>query len=121
MTYNQAIEKLGNKEQKKIANNTYLVRRNDGAVAVRLYATDILTFRPDRTVVLETNGWRSVTTKARLNDYMPVYRIVQIKGAWYYGPYDADVREGDVIHEVSGNIVRENGAIVGLQLRKGVK
>lgn len=117
MTFSQAIEQLGNREQKKIANNTYLVRRNDGAVAIRLHATDILTFRPDGTVVLRTNGWRSVTTKARLNDYLPCYAICQIKGVWFYGPFTAEVEEGDVIDK-AGNILRESGAIVGLQPRK---
>jgi len=113
MTYNQAIEKLGNREQKKIANNTYLCRRQDGAVAVRLHATDILTFRPDGSVVLTTGGWRSVTTKARLNAYCPIGRgIGQRAGVWYHGSTKVEMMEGDRINEATGAVWRTDGTVV---------
>lgn len=114
MTYNQAIEKLGNREQKKIANNTYLVRRNDGTVAIRLHATDILTFRPDGTVVLRTNGWRSITTKARLNEYLGWgVGITQKDYTWYWTipgvcPTRVEVQEGDIVAP-DGRVMHADG------------
>lgn len=110
MTYSQAIEQLGNREQKKIANNTYLVRRNDGAVAIRLHATDILTFRPDGSVVVKTNGWTSVTTKARINEYLPLRGIFQRAGAWFWSVRGNETKptefcELDIV-TIDGEIVR---------------
>src|SRR6185295_6512154 len=35
------------KNQRKLENNTYLIRNCDGSISVRLHATDILTFYPD--------------------------------------------------------------------------
>lgn len=109
MNYNKAIEILGSREQKKIGNNTYLVNRGNGEVAIRLHATDILTFRPDGKVVIRTNGWRSVTTKARINEYCPFSGISQKRGVWYYGSTKVEVMEGDIVDAVTGAVARKDG------------
>jgi hypothetical protein len=68
---------------KKIANNTTLRRKNDGSIAVRLHETDIITFTKGGKTTLDTGGWASVTTKERMNRYMPGNaRIAQKKGQW---------------------------------------
>jgi hypothetical protein len=59
------------------------------AIAIRLHLTDILTFNPDGSVVANSGGWKTVTTKARLNDYLPSgYGISQSKGVWYWTQYN---------------------------------
>ena len=59
---------------RKIANNTYL-KRLDGkegyVLAVLFHQTYILKFFPDGEIDIDTGGWNTVTTKARLNDYFP--------------------------------------------------
>lgn len=113
MTYAQAINQLGNRDQKKIGNNTWLVKRNDGEVAIRLHATDILTFRPNGDVVVKTNGWTSVTTKARINEHLPrtaARGIFQKAGAWFWTPLSheskpIEFRELDIV-TIDGEIVR---------------
>ena len=68
---------------KKIANNTYLVERDEG-VAVRLHKTDIVLFKMNGSVVLNSNGWRTITTKKRMNSYLPSWiGVYQLKGKWY--------------------------------------
>lgn len=110
MNYNKAIETLGNRDQKKIGNNTYLVKRNGGEVAIRLHATDILTFRPDGSVVVKTNGWQTVITKARINEHLPMRGIFQRSGAWYWTPRGNETKptkfaELDIL-TIDGEIVR---------------
>lgn len=86
MTKQTLEEKLQgrNRNGRKIANNTYAERRGD-AIAIRLHSTDILTFNPDGSVVANSGGWRTVTTKARLNEYLPFgYGIYQNRGNWYW-------------------------------------
>jgi len=66
MTFTQAREKLGNRTSRKVANNTYLVDLG-GYIGLRLHGTIIVSYHPDQTKVF-TGGWRTVTTKARINE-----------------------------------------------------
>lgn len=82
-------------QSRKVANNTYLVRRGDD-IAVKLHATDVVTFHPDGTLTLNSGGWFTVTTKERINRYLPSgICLSQIKGRWYlvypgHAEYDAN-------------------------------
>ncbi len=78
-------------QSRKIANNTYAERCGDD-IAIRLHATDVVTFHRDGTRTLNTGGWYTVTTKARINDYLPggVF-LSSVKGRWFLGFYGQDV------------------------------
>lgn len=70
------------KDSRRIANNTFLVPR-DNDVAVKLHNTDVLTFCADGRIILNTGGWRTVTTKARINEYLPSgWRVYSERGKW---------------------------------------
>lgn len=66
-----------NRESRKVGNNTYLKRRGDDTIAVRLHDTDVVTYHRNGDIVLDTGGWMTVTTKDRINSFIP------------YGEYDA--------------------------------
>lgn len=68
-------------ESRKIDNNTYAERRGAEKIAVRLHATDIVTFSRAGLVTLSTGGWFTVTTKDRINKFGNV-RIHSDKGRW---------------------------------------
>jgi len=70
------------KNSKFIANNTLRINYNDGSSAIRFHNTDIITFRTDNKIVLNSGGYRTVTTKERINKFAPV-RLYQNKGLWY--------------------------------------
>lgn len=72
MDYQTANAQLRGRDRRKIANNTFLVRRSSNAIALRLHATDVLTFHEDGRVVYDSGGWLTVTTKARMNAYGPL-------------------------------------------------
>jgi hypothetical protein len=57
----------------KLSHNTY-VREDGDAIVVKFHATDIIRISPDGTVTLDTGGWRSVTTKQRMNAVLSNYR-----------------------------------------------
>jgi hypothetical protein len=106
MTYATADATLGSRDRRKVANNTYLERRDEQTIALRLHATDVVTFRPG-TITLDSGGWRTVTTKNRINYALPVYSD---KGTWYVGGYpDHDNR---VVY-VDGITFTEAGSLVG--------
>lgn len=106
---------LGNRDEKKIANNTLAVRltvvyRDDikdeitfpgrdaspardihgaiNAIGVILHSTRIITFYENGGFMLNSGGWQTVTTKQRLNQFMPDgWRISQEDYEWtVHGP-----------------------------------
>lgn len=87
MNYRAADQKLQgrNRAGRKLANNTYLERRDGDTIAVRLHETDVVTFRPNGDTVLNSGGWRTLTTKDRINEFgMPTGQVLlQTKGVWH--------------------------------------
>lgn len=86
-TFTQAEEFLAKgrkKTERKLENNTVLHRIDADTLAVRLHATDIVLIHRNGNFTLNSGGWRTVTTKARINDYSPA-RVSQTKGVWYVG------------------------------------
>lgn len=66
---------------KKVANNTRLVEVDGNKIGVRLHSTNVVVFCRDGCVVLNSGGWRTVTTKARINSYAPC-QVYQRQGQW---------------------------------------
>ena len=68
---------------KPIGNNTYVVKTDRG-FGIMYHATVIFDVNKRNRAVLNNGGWESVTTKARLNEYLPSgYYISQSKHVWY--------------------------------------
>lgn len=86
MNYKEANALLSgrNKDSKKIDNNTYLIRLDNGDIAVKLHNTNVVTYKPDGSVILDSGGWQTNTTKDRMNRYLPFGRISQSKKIWYF-------------------------------------
>jgi len=97
MTHTEAHELFGkcrNQERGyKLANNTRIQQRGH-AFAIRLYETDIVMIRPDRTYRLNSGGHRTSTTKGRMNRVLPC-SVLQMNGMWYVG--DALYTDGMLI------------------------
>ena len=53
---------------KLVAKNTLLYTLADNTLVLRFHNTDILTWLPDGSRVVDTGGYNTVTTRARLND-----------------------------------------------------
>lgn len=94
LTYKEArgIMERARNGRRKLENNTWLERRTtdapkDGtyksAYAVRLHNTDVVTLHPDGSYTLNSGGWRTVTTKDRINRYAPG-NVFQSNGEWFY-------------------------------------
>src|SRR3972149_10305111 len=90
MTYSEAqaiFKTCRNPDKgKPIANNTRLIKSiiRDDAYGIKFHYTEILTITKDDEYIINTNCFRTVTTKRRLNEYLPgSIRISQKKGEWY--------------------------------------
>lgn len=87
-SYHQAAEYLSkgrNPLRRKLpGKETTLVKYNDGRIAVQYWATSIVTYYEDGTIVLNTEGYRTFTTKGKMNEYLPnAYGVSQNKNIWY--------------------------------------
>lgn len=82
MTYASACDKLNGRDSRKVGNNTYLERIDSQTVGVRLHGTHVVTIHADGRYTLNSGGWRTATTKSRINDYAPA-RLSQRRGEWF--------------------------------------
>lgn len=71
-----------NRGSRKIGNNTYAYIELDGTVAIELHGTKVVRFFPNGLVQLNSGGWRTSTTKDRINKYSPV-RVYQKNFEWF--------------------------------------
>jgi hypothetical protein len=69
----------------------------NGDVCIRYHDTDIVRIHEDGLITLDSGGWRTKTTKERINSYSPA-GIRQEKGIWYIGDvvfYDSMMVDAD--------------------------
>jgi hypothetical protein len=86
MNYIDAVKMVKGKSsagRRKIGNNTYATIQPDGSVTIRLHSTDVVTIYPDDAVKVNSGGWRTSTTKDRINKYSPV-GVYQRNHQWYF-------------------------------------
>ena len=74
------FQRLSETRKRKLANNTYLVVRDDGGFGIRLHATEVIIHYADH-IILNSGGYQTVTTKARMNDFSNA-RVFSENGVW---------------------------------------
>jgi hypothetical protein len=68
-----------------VANNTIRYVNAEGRTVWRLHQTDIVTHDPVTDIyTLHSGGWKTPTTKDRINAYSPA-RVWANKGQWFVG------------------------------------
>lgn len=106
--YTEARE-IAATRRRKLAHNTYLeVREHE--IGVRLHSTEIVTFTEDGRLVLNSGGWRTLTTKERMNRALPPgFGLHQERGVWYL----ADQRNGVRYPYADGFTLHPDGYVSG--------
>jgi len=75
MTHSEATQLVRgktNRDRRKIGNNLWGFIRTDGAVAIMLHSTYIVILYPDGTAMVNSGGYRTHTTKKRINQFSPI-------------------------------------------------
>lgn len=112
-SYDQAARYLGSKATRPLYYATRVNRRGT-AIAITHHATDIITYHPLGDVVIDTAGWHTVTTKARLNRHLPhvsghfYRRIYQEDSIWYIIDHN-----GEPVVFADGMTIKRDGTITG--------
>lgn len=89
---------------RKLAHNTYRVSFDDGSVGVVFHRTLIIqTGRWDGTYILNSGGYRTSTTKQRLNALTPAeVQIYQRNFDWFVSTRGGDIPFSDGMHITTG-------------------
>jgi hypothetical protein len=72
--YDQLVREIRGRtgrDQRKLANNTYGRIEPDETVVVRYHSTDIVRAYPNGDTVYTSGGWRTQSTKERINRWLP--------------------------------------------------
>lgn len=70
---------------KIIARNTFQYKDAIGGTVTRLHSTDIVRSLGAGRIKLDSGGWRTMTTKDRMQSAIGPYRLWQDKGQWFVG------------------------------------
>jgi hypothetical protein len=95
----------------RLGNNTFLESYVDGCsvdrICVRLHSTNIVVFYPDGRVTLHTGGYKTVTTKERINQFINA-RLHQDDFEWFVSWFK------------DGKIERQRLFVEGINIGQGV-
>lgn len=77
--------KFGPKWSHRLNANTRVERpHGQDDISIVLHHTAVVTFRKNGEIVLNSGGWRTTTTKARINAALPTgYHVYQDKREWF--------------------------------------
>ena len=71
-------------ESRLLKGNTVVYRtESENSVCIRFHETDILKFDADGNVTLDSGGYRTQTTKDRLNEFQSAVYVYQENFIWY--------------------------------------
>lgn len=88
------------------------VRREGDSIVVKLHNTDIMTFHPNNSIKLDSGGWRTVTTKARMNEFLPrCWMVYQENNIWYVAYRKADAEKDWTFED--GIVLFQDGRVTG--------
>lgn len=95
-TYAEADAMLGNRSGKVVANNTKLERTFCDQIGLTYHDTMIVCWHPNGHIELAANGWRTVTTKDRINRVVRAhgYNVFQKDHVWFVHAQGAAVPSG---------------------------
>lgn len=110
-TKKQLMKNTGAVKGKLSGANTIDYVTADGTRKIRYHETDVLTFRHDGTVEFNSGGYRTPTTKARINDNQDLISVYQQDGIWYYNATaPGGWRKNSVFFD--GMIIDQNGRCI---------
>ncbi len=84
-SYGEAAERLADKDTRCIAHNTALVTLANDCIGLILHSTIVVRWFADGRIVFNTGGWRTVTTKQRINHVAKDhgYAVGSVKRVWH--------------------------------------
>ena len=106
--YSDADSFLGKRDSRKLENHTYL-KRHCSTISILLWNTYVVTYNKNGSVILDTGGYHTVTTKERINHYNPLGYVWTDRGDWWYSPTRSGVGEREAYEFKNGMVIQPDG------------
>lgn len=105
--YERLVKAMNGRPTKKLDRNTYARQDGPNRIIVSLHGNDIITATPN-IVTYRDCGWKTVTTKDRLNQWMPAGCYVhQEDFCWFFStPTGNIVWINGVTHNKKGKVTK---------------
>lgn len=83
-SFDDAADQLGGRDRITLCSNTRLICRGEHLIVVEYHETDIVQHLSNGEVYLNSGGWRTSTTKQRMNRCLPEgFYVYQKRGVWW--------------------------------------
>lgn len=83
-TYAEARDLMPADGARAVDRNTLIIDMPDGSIGLKFHRTVILRYNPDGTTTVDAGGYRTSTTKERMNQALPEgFRIFAKGGTWF--------------------------------------
>lgn len=113
----QLFDSAKNKETgKPIARSTRIVKIGADCYGIKFHETIVAQYHPNGSIVLNSGGWRTKTTKERINYALSIdwpYRIISDNGQWFLYSSSGYPKGDKICLFTDYLIVKANGDILG--------
>ena len=103
---------------KPVHNNTRVLQVDEESVGLKLHDTTIVYYYPDGRIRLDTGGWKTLTTKDRINAYTP-FRVWSENHIWKIQLWFRGDR-GETYNYKDGMVIHPNGKVNGAMTEKEI-
>jgi hypothetical protein len=105
------LQRGRSKDYRPLQWKTILRRTEDGSIAVKYHDTDVVIYHEDGSITLNSGGWKTQTTKRRMNDYTEDIGgdVYADKGVWYIGEFWGRFGKGHVYQD--GMTINPDGTV----------
>lgn len=112
--YDDAAKVLGDRRERTLGYATRLLGHGDNSISIVHHWTPIITYFPDGTFEVNCGGFRTSTTKERLNLFTPLW-VWQKNYQWFVGCMAWDVNALAIPFE-DGMRFTNDGQLVGSEV-----
>lgn len=126
-TYQQAKDYLGNKKERPYAHNTRIeidsLDLGHDVITVKYHGNPVVNLFPDGTITYNSCGWKTLTTKERINWFLPDgFTLYQEKSVWYISRHNHGVfvfTDGIAIR--NGEVYNDGSMLETFQIKQAIK
>ncbi len=93
------LSKGRSKNERPYSENTRIIRQGN-LIIVTYYDTVIMSFNEKNEVTINSGGWRTCTTKLRINEFLPAeYHLYQDRSIWYIRKGSRDSKDTNIFFD----------------------
>ena len=107
LTKSEILGNVNYKNEQKVGHNTYKYQEIEtNYECIRYCKTDIITWFGSGKIILNSDGYKTVTTKKKMNEFQNIVHVYQKNHTWYCSWNDGSIED---VEYFDGMVVDKNG------------